>query len=104
MPALRASRSLIVPPSGASLPPGMEVVNRAVTGADGDAVGSRDGGGDVVLGSAHSGAEVLALGEAGRDRGREGAAGAVGVAGGDPRRREPGLAVRLDQQVDAFGA
>src|SRR5579863_486682 len=61
----------------------MEMMDRAVAVSDMEAIGRGDGGADEGLGVAHGDLHLLALGKTGRDRGRQRAAGAVGVLGGD---------------------
>ncbi len=63
----------------------MEMMHRAVAAADIEAIGRRDRGADPGLWHAHRGFQVLALGEAGRDRRGQRASGAVGIFGGDAR-------------------
>ena len=59
-----------------------------VTVADLQAVGGGDGGGDVSFGVLDGGNEIGAFGEAGGNRRRKRAAGAVRVLGGDALGRE----------------
>ena len=54
--------------------------------ADAETIGRRDRGADPGLGVAHRGFQRLAFRKARRDGGGQGAAGAVGILGGDARR------------------
>ena len=46
----------------------LRLMDRAVTGSDGEPVGCADRGGDVGLGVGDRGREIVSLGEAGGDR------------------------------------
>src|SRR5580700_6420628 len=78
------------------LPPLVKMMHRAVAGADLDPIRRRDGGADIGLGLAHRRVQGKPLGEAGGDRRRQGAAGAMSIFGCNTRRGEPGAAVGLD--------
>ena len=79
-------------------------MDRPVAVADAEAIGRGDRGADPGLGVANRGFHVLALGKAGRDRGRQRASGAVGILGGDARRGQRDDAVAAEEIVDALGA
>ena len=88
---------------GRLLPPGVEMMHRAVAVADGEFVGGGDRGGDVGFRVRHRVAERCAFRELGGDRGGERAAGAVRVVGVDLLRREARDGVARHQQVGRVG-
>src|SRR5262249_20412624 len=85
-------------------PPGVKMVRRAAARADLDSVRGGERGGHVGLGGAHRLGQRKPLGEAGGDRGRQRAAGAVGILGRDAVGGETHECGRLDQEIDALGA
>src|SRR6185437_13977245 len=80
----------------------IKMVERSAAVPDLQGVGSGNRGGDVGFGVLRRGDEVAALGEAGGDRRRQRAAGAVGILGGDALGRQPDDLTLADQQIDAF--
>ena len=80
------------------------MMQRSVAVADLEPIGGGDGRGDVGLGLLRRGDEIAALGEPGRDRRRQRAAGAVGIFGGDAFGRQAHDLALPDQQIDAFSA
>src|SRR5262249_18736818 len=90
-------------PGRDDLPPDVEMVHRPVAGAGGEALRGSNCGADIRLSLAGGGNEIEALGEPGGDRGRQRAAGAVCVAGGDALAGETGVGgARRQQDVDAL--
>src|SRR5260370_42446109 len=93
-----------------SLPPGrwlietMKMMDRSVAVADAKTVGRRDRRVNPGLGIANRGFHVLASGEAGGDRRRQRAAGAVGVFGGGAGRCQRGGAAPAHDAVAALAA
>src|SRR6201995_4974088 len=82
----------------------MKMMDRAVASADAEFVGGRDRFREPCLGVAHALLQRLAFGEAGRNRRRQRASGAVGVFGFDARRRQRDHAVACEEIIDALAA
>src|SRR5215470_770622 len=85
-------------------PPGVEVVRRAVAGADLDPVRGGERLRHIGLGGADRLGQTKPLGEAGGDGGRQRAAGAMGILRRDAVGGETHECTRLDQEIDALGA
>src|ERR1700686_4460020 len=82
----------------------MEMMDRAVTVPNIEAIGRRERRGDPGLGIANGAPPRLAFGKQGYDRGRQRASGAMGIVRGDAWRRQREAAVGAEEIVDALRA
>src|SRR5581483_9350618 len=87
-----------------SLPPGVKVMQRAATAADGETCRSSNGCADVVLGLPRSRVQWQSPGKACGNRRRQRAARAMCVFGHDAGCCKAQTSTGLDQKIDALRA
>ena len=96
--------ALPVGPQPDTLPPGVEMVDRAVPVAHLKLVGTFNGSHQIGLGTTCRFDEVGGLRQQGRQRGRQGTAGAMSIAGGNTMAGQLDELVAIMQQVDGIVA
>lgn len=79
----------------------IEMIYRAVAGANFLVYGVRNGGGDVGFGVLNGGDYILTVGQIGGDGGGKCASGAVGVVGLDALGRKPDFLMGVFEQIVA---